>query len=96
MRIALWTAVIESILAAVTHDISRVTIVVLAAIFVPIYFIWGRNQGDTIRQVTWIAAASQSLAVVAAALAYFLGLIVLVVAGLFAAVALFLIFSERR
>ena len=65
LRTALWIAVIEAVLAAFTHDVSRLTIVVLAAIFVPIYFIWGRDQGDTIRQITWIAAASQALAVVA-------------------------------
>jgi hypothetical protein len=96
LRVALWIAVIEAVLAAFTHDISRLTIVVLAAVLVPIYFIWGRNQGDTIRQITWIAAGSQALAVVAALLAYLVGLLVLVIAGIFAVVALFLIFSDRR
>jgi hypothetical protein len=96
LRTALWIAVIEAVLAAFTHDVSRLTIVVLAAVVVPIYFIWGRDQGDTIRQITWIAAASQALAVVAALLAYLVGLLVLVIAGIFAAVALFLIFSDRR
>lgn len=96
VRAALWIAVIEAVLAAFTHDISRVTIVVLAAIFVPIYFMWGRDRGDTIRQLSWIAAASQALAVVAALLAYLVGLLVLVIAGVFAAVALFLIFTDRR
>jgi hypothetical protein len=96
VRVALWIAVIEAVLAAFTHDVSRLTIVVLAAVFVPIYLIWGRDQGDTIRQLTWIAAASQALAVVAALIAYLVGLLVLVVAGIFAAVALFLIFTDRR
>src|SRR5205814_5168544 len=96
LRTALWIAVVEAVLAAFTHDVSRVTIIVLAAIFVPIYLIWGRNQGDTIRQLTWIAAASQALAVVAAVLAIVIGLLVLVIAGIFAAVALFLIFTDRR
>lgn len=96
LRTALWIAVIEAVLAAFTHDISKVTIIVLAAVFVPIYFIWGRDQGDTIRQLSWIAAASQALAVVAAVMAIFVGLLVLLIAGIFAAVALFLIFTERR
>jgi hypothetical protein len=96
LRTALWIAVIEAVLAAFSHDISRLTIIVLAALFVPIYFIWGRDQRDTIRQVTWIAAASQALAVVAVLIAYLVGLLVLVIAGIFAAVALFLIFSDRR
>jgi hypothetical protein len=96
LRAALWIAVIEAVLAAFTHDISKVTIIVLGAVFVPIYLIWGRDQGDTIRQLSWIAAASQALAVVAAVLAIFLGLLVLFIAGIFAAVALFLIFTDRR
>jgi hypothetical protein len=96
LRAALWIAVIEAVLAAFTHDISKVTIIVLGAVFVPIYLIWGRDQGDTIRQLSWIAAASQALAVVAAVLAIFVGLLVLFIAGLFAAVALFLIFTDRR
>ena len=93
VRIALWIAVVESILAAVTHDISRVTIVVLAAIVVPIYFIWGTQPGrhDPTGHVDRrrVPVARRRRRVL---LAYFLGLIVLVVAGLFAAVALFLIF----
>jgi hypothetical protein len=96
LRVALWIAVIEAVLAAFSHDLSRLTIIALAAIFVPVYLIWGRDQGDTIRQVSWIAAASQALAVVAVLLAYIVGLLVLVIAGIFAAVALFLIFSDRR
>jgi hypothetical protein len=96
LRAALWIAVIEAVLAAFTHDISKVTIIVLGAVFVPIYLIWGRDQGDTIRQLSWIAAASQALAVVAAVLAIFVGLLVLFIAGIFAAVALFLIFTDRR
>jgi hypothetical protein len=96
VRLALWIAVAEAIFAAFTHDISRVTIIVLAAIFVPIYLIWGKDQGDTIRQVTWIAAASQALAVVAAVLSVFIGTLVLVIAVIFAAVALYLIFADRR
>jgi hypothetical protein len=96
LRVALWIAVIEAVLAAFSHDLSRLTIIALAAIFVPVYLIWGRDQGDTIRQLSWIAAASQALAVVAVLLAYIVGLLVLVIAGIFAAVALFLIFSDRR
>jgi hypothetical protein len=96
LRTALWIAVIEAVLAAFSHDISRLTIIALAAIFVPVYLIWGKDQGDTIRQISWIAAASQALAVVAALIAYLVGLLVLVIAGIFAAVALYLIFSDRR
>jgi hypothetical protein len=96
LRVALWIAVIEAIAAALFHDVSRWTILVLALIFVPLYLTWGHRQRDTVRQITWIAAASQALAIVAVLLAVFIGLFVLVLAGIFAAVALFLILSDRR
>jgi hypothetical protein len=95
-RWALWIAVIEAVLAAFLHDFSRWTIVLLALVSVPIYLLWGHRQRDTVRQVTWIAAASQSLAVVAVIVASLVGFFVLALAGIFAAVALFLILSDRR
>ena len=96
VRIALWIAVIESLLAAFTHDVSRWTIIALAAIFVPVYLMWARERrSDSVRQVFWIAAASQALAVVAVVLAFVVGLFVLVLAAVFAIVALVMIFSDR-
>jgi hypothetical protein len=97
LRIALWIAVLEAVLAAFTHDVSRWTIVALAAIFVPIYLLWGRNRrNDVLFQVSWIAAASQALAVVAAIMASVIGFFVLILAAVFAGVALLLIFADRR
>src|SRR6266540_4548287 len=96
LRIALWIAVIEAVLAAFSHDVSRWTIVALAAIFVPLYLLWGRARRDPLRQVSWIAAASQPLAVVAVIAALVVGIFVLILAGVFAAVALVMIFSDRR
>jgi len=96
LRVALWIAVLEAILAAVSHDVSRWTIIILALIFVPLYLTWGHRQADTIRQLTWIAAASQSLAIVALIVASIVGFFALILAGVFAAVALFLILSDRR
>ena len=95
VRTALWIAVLEVVLAAVTASISKYTIIVLGLITIPVYLIWGKSQRGTIKQVSWIAAASQALAIVAVLLSHFIGLFVLVLAGLFAAVALFLIFADR-
>jgi len=88
--------VIETVLAAFSDDVSRWTIIVLAAIFVPLYVFWGRERGDTLRQVSWVAAASQALAVVAVLAAFLVGIFVLVLAAIFAVVALVMIFSDRR
>jgi hypothetical protein len=96
-RIALWLAVVEVVIAALTHDVSKWTIILLAAIFVPLYLLWGRERSsDTIRQVTWIAAASQALAIVGVMAAFIIGAFVLVLAGIFALIALALIFADRR
>jgi hypothetical protein len=96
-RIALWIAVIEALIAWFTNDLSKWSIVLLAVIFVPIYLYWGRElRSDTIRQILWIAAASQALAVLAVIAAFIALAFVLVVAAIFAAVALVMIFADRR
>ncbi|MFL5978760.1 MAG: hypothetical protein ACJ76O_09075, partial [Gaiellaceae bacterium] len=94
-RIALSIAVIEAVLAAFTAGVSRWTIILLAAISMAVYFFFGRARQGTVHQVTWIAAASQALALVAVSLAFFIGTFVLIVAGIFAIVALVMIFSDR-
>ena len=95
VRTALWIAVLEVVLAALTASVSKYTIIALGLITTPMFLIWGKDQRGTIRQVSWIAAASQALAIVALLLSHFIGLFVLVLAGIFAAVALFLIFADR-
>jgi hypothetical protein len=95
VRTALWIAVLEVVLAALTASVSKYTIIALGLITIPVFLIWGKDQRGTIRQVSWIAAASQALAVVAILLSHFIGLFVLVLAGIFAAVALFLIFADK-
>ena len=95
VRTALWIAVAEVILAALTATVSKYVIIAVGLITIPVYLIWGKDQRGTIRQVSWIAAASQALAIVAVLMAHFIGLFVLVLAGIFAAVALFLIFADR-
>jgi hypothetical protein len=96
-RIALWIAFIEAVVAWFTHDFSKWTIILLAAIFVPLYMYWGRERrSDTLRQILWIAAASQALAILAVIAAFIALGFVLIVAAIFAAVALVMIFADRR
>jgi hypothetical protein len=96
-RIALWIAVIEAVIAWFTSDFSKWTIILLAIIFVPIYMYWGRDlRADTLRQILWIAAASQAFAILAVIAAFIALGFVLVFAAIFAVVALVLIFADRR
>lgn len=96
IRITLWIAVIEGIIVALLHDISRWTVIALAIPILALYVFWGRNaRSDTTRQILWIGGASQALAVVVVILAFLLDWLALLLAGIFAAVALLFLLSDR-
>ena len=97
LRFALWIAVVEAILVAIFHDVTKWTVIGLAIVACAIYFGVGRqSRSDSFRQLSWIFAASQVVAVIAAIVAFIVvwGVIIAVIA--FALVALFLLFSDRR
>jgi hypothetical protein len=96
VRIALWIAVIEGIIVALAHDFSRWTVIAIAIPVLAIYVLWGRNaRSDTARQISWIAGASQALAVVVVIMAFILSWLALILAGIFAAVALLFLLVDR-
>jgi hypothetical protein len=96
-RVALWIAVAEGIVVALAHDVSRWTVIALGVPLMALYVFWGRkSRSDTVRQVTWIAGASQALAVVAVILAFILFWTALILAAVFAAIALLFIFVDRN
>jgi hypothetical protein len=97
LRIALWIAVIEGIVVAVSSDISRWTVIIVAILAIALYAFAGRTtRWDTGRQISWILAASQSLAVLVTILSFIFVWTALILVVLFAAVALFFLFSDRR
>jgi hypothetical protein len=97
LRLALWIAVIEGIVVAIRGDISRWTVVALAALVLIIYMLVRENlRWDAARQLVWIVAASQVLALLVVILAFVVGVIALVLVGLFALVALAYLFSDLR
>ena len=96
IRIALWIAVIEGIIVALAHDVSRWTVIAVAIPLLAVYVFWGRNaRSDSVRQLAWIAGASQSLAVVVVILAFVLSWLALILAGIFAVVALSFLLIDR-
>ena len=96
IRLVLWVAVVEGIIVALAHDFSRWTVIAIAIPVLALFLFWGRNhKSDTVRQVTWIAGASQALAVVVVILAFILNWLALVLAGIFAAIALLFLLSDR-
>ena len=48
-KIALWIAIVEGVLAAVLHDITRWTVIAIAIPLIAVYAIWGRgSRSDTL------------------------------------------------
>jgi hypothetical protein len=96
VRIALWIAVIEGLIVAFEKDFSRWTVIAIALPLLALYVVWGRNaDSDTLRQISWIAAASQALAVVVVVLSFIITWLALVIAGIFAAIALLFLLVDR-
>ena len=96
LKIALGIAVLEGILVAVEKDFSRWTVIIISAPIIAFYLFAGRSlASDTGRQLSWIAAASQAFAVLLCIVALIIGAFVLIVAAVFAAIALILILGDR-
>src|SRR5437016_412393 len=96
IRFALWIAVIEGILVWILPNVSKWTVIALAIPLLALYLFWGRTaRSDTARQLSWIAGASQALAVVVVIFAFILSWLALLLAGIFAAIALLFLFSDR-
>lgn len=96
LRIVLWIVVLEGIVVALSHNLTKWTVIGIAIPILALYALWARkSDSDTIRQLGWIGGASQSLAVVVVILGVLLSWLPLVLAGIFAAIALVFLFSER-
>ena len=97
IRLTLWVAVIEGLIAAFSADIGRWTILVLAVIVLAFYVLAGRHmKWDVARELSWIAAASQVLAILVVIFAFILKLIAIVAIVGFALVALYYLFRDNR
>jgi hypothetical protein len=96
IRLALGIAVVEGVIVAFRGDVSRWTVVAIAIPLLAIYLFWGRTaRSHTARQITWIAGASQALAVIVVIFAFVLSWLALVLAGLFALIAVLYLLSDR-
>ena len=96
LKIALGIAVLEGIFVAVAQDFSRWTVIIISAPIIAFYLFAGRAlESDTGRQLSWIAAAAQAFAVVLCVVALVIGALALIIAGVFAAIALVLLFGDR-
>jgi hypothetical protein len=96
LKIALGIALAEGIFVALENDFSRVTVIVIAIPVVLFYLLAGRTLDSPIgREIAWIVAMSQALAVVAAIVAITIPVVALVLAGVFGVIAVYLLFHDR-
>jgi len=96
-RIALSIALVEALVVVIFHDVSRFTVIGLSAVAFIVYWFAGRaSRWDTFRQVSWIFAASQLLAVIVAILAFIVLWTAILAACVFAVIALVFVVTDRR
>lgn len=96
LKIALGLAFLEGIIVALEKDFTRWTVIIISAPIIAFYVFAGRSlDSDTGRQLSWIAAATQAFAILLCVIALLIGTFALIIAGLFAAVAVILLLGER-
>ena len=95
-RIALWIAAAEGIFVAIAHDVTKWTVVALAAV-AGIAWMVGRHAGSNrLRQILWIFAVSQFLALLLVLLAVFFKWLLIVGLVALAVIGLVILFLDRR
>lgn len=96
VRIAAWIAAAEALIVLFSHDVTKWTVIVLAAVAVLSWLGGRESRSQVVRQVLWIFAASQLMAVVAAVLAWIVTWAVIVAIVIFAILGLVYLFLDRR
>jgi hypothetical protein len=95
VKIALLIAGFEGLLLLFGR-LSRWVVIVVAIPLILLYLMKGRElKPGLFRDVLWVVAVSQVLVILAAILAFFIGLLVLVLLGVFAAIAFVLIYFDQ-
>ena len=95
-RLALWIALAEGVLVAVSHDLTKWTVVALAAI-AGVAWALGRNtRSNGLRQGLWIFLVSQLIAVVLVLFAVFFKWLLILGLIACAVVALAFLWFDRR
>jgi hypothetical protein len=96
IKLALGIALAEGLFVALEEDFSRVTVIIIAIPIILFYLLAGRTlESRLARELSWVLAVSQALAVVAAIVAFAVPTIALVLAGVFGVIALYLLLHDQ-
>ena len=97
LRLALWTAVVEGIVVAVSHDLTRWMVLGIGVVVLAFYVLAGRNmKWDVGRHLSWIAAASQAMALLVVLFAFIFEWIAIGLIAIIAILALVYLFSDHK
>ena len=96
LQFALWIAVAEGIIVAVSASFSWIVALVIAVPVILLYLLYGRTaSSDAGRQLTWIAGASQVFVVLLAILFIVLKWIMIALIVVLALLALVFLYADR-
>jgi hypothetical protein len=96
LKIALGIAVLEGIFVAFANDFSQWTVIIISIPIIAFHLFAGRTlDSDVGRQLSWIAAASQTFTVIICVVAELIGKTSLIAVGIFAAIAVILLIGEK-
>jgi hypothetical protein len=95
LRIAASIALVEGVVVGFLSAAARWVVVALAVVSVALYLTHGRKTRGSTRDVLWIAAFSQTLAVIVAVLAFFFSWIAYALAAVLAVVVIVLLLVDR-
>jgi len=95
-RLALWVAAGEGIIVAVSHDLTKWTVVALAVLASLAWFLGRNSNSSTVRQVLWIFVVSQLLAAVLVLFAVFFKWLLILGLIACAVIALAFLWFDRR
>ncbi len=96
IRIAAWIAAAECVVVLVSHDLTKWTVIALAVVSALVWLGGRETHSHLVRQILWIFAASQLLAVIGVILAFIVKWAVIMAVVIFAALGLVYLFLDRR
>jgi hypothetical protein len=97
VRLALWIAVLEGVIVAFERNVGKWTVLFLAIAVLAVYIAWARTiRWDAGRQIAWIVAASQSLALLVVILVFIVKVFAIILVIGFAVIALAYLFLDLR
>jgi len=95
-RFALWIAAGEGIIVAVSPDLTKWTVVALAALAALVWMLGRNSNSGVLRSILWIFAVSELLAALLVLFAVFFKWLVILGLIAFAVIGLAILYFDRR